>query len=311
MADDPNPNPNPARITDASWRFMLALLDMEPNTENSGIYANKPGYHNIRNALGASDYSRRHPLDLLGPGDKAAGYDWTHRAAQSGNYVSMVRYGKRLEAAWLARDPRLYGWAEAQGQVDLDSAPEELNFGPDWTRGTPSDSHKWHWHISERRAFVASWDNKAAMLSVLSGETLAGYLARGGKLMGDNMSWQETLTAGKDGGGVSAKAQDWLIGISIAVWNRVLPAITAQSAVLEAIARKVDLEPAELEQLKAAAEAGAKAGVSAGAAQLAAAVAEVLSEELGLTEAEAEAATERAMRKVLGQLDNPPPTKTE
>lgn len=183
MADE---NPNPARITDASWRFMMALLDMEPNTENSGIYADKPGYHNRRDAVSLSDYSRRHPLDLLGPGDKAAAYDWTHRAAQSGNYISMVKYGKRLLAAFEARDPRLYGWAEAQGQTDLDSTPEELNFGPDWTRGTPSSSHAWHWHFSERRAFVASWDNKAAMLSVLSGQTLFSYIANGGKLMGDD-----------------------------------------------------------------------------------------------------------------------------
>lgn len=250
MAD--NPNPNPSRITDAGWNFMMALLAMEPGTENAGIYANKPGYHNTRNNNSANDYSRRHPLDLLGPGDKAAAYDWTHRSAQSGDYRSMVKYGARLKAAHAARDPRLYGWREAQGQTDVDSSPEELNFAADgWTTGVPSSSHAWHWHFSEHRAFVASWDNKLAMLSILRGESLTDYLARGGKLMGDDMSWNENLTAGAQGNFATYPAKDWLMGTNIAVWNLVLPKIDAMQAKLDQLSTPAPL-PVDIDALVAA-----------------------------------------------------------
>lgn len=124
-------------------------------------------------------------------------------------------------------------------------------------------------------------------------------------LIGDDMSWTENLSAGADGNFATFPAKDWLIGTNIAVWNRVLPAMTAMAAVLDAVAKKVDLDPTELDTLKAAAEAGARAGVTAGAQQLAAAVADALKDELGLSPAEAEAAAERALRRVLGQLDAP------
>lgn len=191
MADDPNPNPIPDRITEASWSFMLELLAMEPNTENAGIYANKAHYHNTRRNNQVSwpgSYSIQHPLDLQGPDDKAAAYDWTHNTAHGGDYRSMRKYGDRIKAAWQARDPRLYGWREAQGMVTGSSVPVDLNFAVDGWRqgGTPAASHKWHWHFSEHRAYVALWDNKLAMLSVLRGESLDAYLAGGGKLMGDN-----------------------------------------------------------------------------------------------------------------------------
>lgn len=184
-------------ITAESQRFADELVAMEPGTEIAGIYVNKPGFHGTRKENQARDeqdgdvnYSVEHPLDLQGPDDKAAAYDWTHWAAQSGDYRSMAKYGDRLEAAFLDRDPRLYGWHEAQGQTDTDKAPEELNFD-DWTRGVPSDSHAWHWHFSEHRAFADDWDNKECMLSILRGETLASYLARGGRLMNEESDMSE------------------------------------------------------------------------------------------------------------------------
>lgn len=198
MADEA-PNPNPERVTDAMWRFSLALVDLEPGTVIAGIYVNKPGFHgtraqNIARSGEGGDYSIRHPLDLLGPDDKAAAVDWTHRSAQSGDYRSMAKYGDRLEAAFVARDPRLYGWHEAQGQTDTDAPPEELNFDT-WTRGVPSSSHAWHWHFSEHRAFAEWWANKECLLSILRGESLADYLARGGDLMGDNDTGGEMYAA--------------------------------------------------------------------------------------------------------------------
>jgi hypothetical protein len=177
-----------SRVTAESARFMNALVALEPETEDSGIYGDKPGYHgtraeNIERDGENGDYSVRAPLDKQGPADKGAAYDWTHHKAQRGDYSSMAKYGRRLRAAFDAKDPRLFGWREALGQTDLDAAPEGLDFQGWYTR-VPDGTHSWHWHLSELRAFVASWDNKACMLSVLSGETLAAYLARGGRLVG-------------------------------------------------------------------------------------------------------------------------------
>lgn len=177
------------RVTDASARFMNALVALEPETEDSGIYANKPGYHGTRDENLARDrqdgdrnYSVEHPLDLRGLGNKAAAYDWTHRKAQRGDYSSMATYGDRLEAAFAAKDPRLYGWREALGQTDRDKTAEGLDFDG-WFRRQPDSTHEWHWHFSEHREFVESWDNKLCFLSVLKGESLKTYLDSGGKLL--------------------------------------------------------------------------------------------------------------------------------
>lgn len=184
------------RITAASAFFMNALVKLEPGTEESGIFANKPGYHNTRagnialdkvDNSSVPDYSIRLPADLRGPADKAAAYDWTHEKAHSGNYTSMAKYGDRLEAAFNAKDPRLFGWREALGQTDLDATPEGLDFQT-WTKRTPDWTHAWHWHFSELREFVESMINKLCMLSVLKGESLAAYLAGGGTLLGGTVA---------------------------------------------------------------------------------------------------------------------------
>jgi hypothetical protein len=94
----------------------------------------------------------------------------------------MAKYGDRLEKFFLARDPRFYGWREALGQTDTDRAAEALDFDG-WFRRVPDSTHEWHWHFSEHTAFVADWDNKLCMLSMLKDQSLADYLAAGGKLM--------------------------------------------------------------------------------------------------------------------------------
>lgn len=178
-------------ITPASAWFMNELTKMEPGTEYSGIYANKPGYHNTRSGnieldqhdnTSEPDYSIRAPLDRVGPADKAAAYDWTFPSAQAGNYSRMAWYGHSLKLAFNARDPRLYGWREALGQTDIDKAPEGLDF-QGWYLREPDSTHSWHWHFSEVRGFVESMGNKYAMVSVLQREPLEAYLARGGVLL--------------------------------------------------------------------------------------------------------------------------------
>lgn len=170
-------NPNPDRITPASWWFMEQLLAVEPGTQNGGIYANKAGYHNARSNLLAtpqwtSDYSIRLPADKRGPADKAAAYDWTFPEAQRGDYTRITRYGRRIAEAFAARDPRLAGWREALLQADSDVNAEGYDF-QGWSTRTPDATHLWHVHLSELREFVGDMENKAAMLSVLKGEDMA------------------------------------------------------------------------------------------------------------------------------------------
>lgn len=78
-------------------------------------------------------------------------------------------------------------------------------------------------------------------------------------------------------------------------------------AAVGAVAARVDIDPDELAALKLSAEEGARAGVLAAAHDLAQAIAVELAGEFGLTEVEAEAAAERAVRKVLGAVDNAAP----
>ncbi|BCB88797.1 hypothetical protein Psuf_061100 [Phytohabitans suffuscus] len=193
-------NPNPARITDASWWLMQELLKLQPGSLNGGIYANKPGYHNTRAANSPSNYSVRDAEDQGGPSDKAAAYDWTFPEAQSlalrsletgpdadqhlpptvtaavSNFTNIARFSSRLLASGRDRsDPRLNGWREFFGQADNDTEVEGWDFR--YGQASSSDpSHLWHIHLSEDRDKVESYENKRALLSVLRGETVAEWL---------------------------------------------------------------------------------------------------------------------------------------
>jgi len=164
-------NPSPDRISDAWWWFMEQLVAMEPGTINSGVYANKAGYHNARNSLLArpewrSDYSIRLAADKRGPGDKASAGDWTFPAAQAGDFSRIRVYGARIHEAFRRRDPRLKGWREVLIQADNDLQAEGYDFQT-WTTRTPDATHAWHGHFSELREYIESYDNKRRMLTVL------------------------------------------------------------------------------------------------------------------------------------------------
>lgn len=178
-------NPNPARITDELWRFRTACLALEPGTadQDGGIYADKPGYHNTRAANASDNYSVRDAPDKLGPSDKASAWDWTFITAQNGDLSRISIYGKRMRAAWTIRDPRCNVLREFLGQTDTDQSVvgEGLDFRYHTTR-TPDSSHEWHDHFSFVRAYVAVPMALEGVLSVLKGESLTDYLARGGKL---------------------------------------------------------------------------------------------------------------------------------
>ncbi|GAB3973431.1 hypothetical protein GCM10027615_36740 [Plantactinospora veratri] len=196
-------NPNPARITDASWWLMQELLALDPGTRNGGIYNNKKGYHNTRAANDPSNYSVKDAEDQGGPSDKAAAYDWTFPEAQGSasgytgagqfspslaagdqaaiaDYRNIARYSSRLLASGRdPADPRLDGWREFYGQTDNDLAVEGWDFRYDYAVSS-DDSHLWHIHLSEDRNKVTSLDNKKALLSVLRGETVEEWMKKPG-----------------------------------------------------------------------------------------------------------------------------------
>lgn len=249
------PNPAPAVISAEMWRFRTYCLWLEPGSQDvdSGIYANKGGYHNKRNALPPSDYSVKLPADKEGPNDKASAFDWTFKTAQSGNYGRILLYMDRIEAAFNRRDPRLYGFREVLGQADPDSNAEGFDF-VGWFRRTPDDSHLWHIHFSKLRKYINDRRSYDAMLSILSGQSLADWEDE------DMPTAEEIATAvwntriASPGLDRTAVAADWIksgYGAELA--------LRQMSAVLNTIASKVDLDPDELEAVKTAAREGALA----------------------------------------------------
>jgi hypothetical protein len=162
--------------TEPSRWFQEQLLNLAPGTQNGGIYANKPGYHNTRNGNLPTNYSVIQVPDKLGPATKAAAYDWTFPEAQLGNYTRIALYSSRLRTAGQTNDPRTNGWREFYGQADTDTDVEGWDFY--FSRAVSSDSsHLWHIHLSELRAWLDDLNNKKAMLSILRGETLQQWYA--------------------------------------------------------------------------------------------------------------------------------------
>lgn len=178
-----------SQITDAMNWLWQQLHTLEPSSELGGIYANKPGYHNTRNANSPSNYSVVDGEDKGGPGDKAAAIDWTFPEAQHGDYSRIKKYSGRLLASGQdMNDPRLDGWREFYGQADGDSAVEGWDYR--YVRPVSSDSsHLWHIHLSEDRDKTESYDNKKNLLSVLRGETVEQWRN------GDSSIQEENVTA--------------------------------------------------------------------------------------------------------------------
>jgi hypothetical protein len=194
-------NPNPAQITGEIWRFWGQFDAFEPSAQLGGVYAAKPGYHNYRNALATSDYSRADVAnDRQGPGDKAAAIDLTMSDA------AMRKYTTRMDAAARARDERLYiGGApiirEFIGTKDsrtvycyVLTGGRALGVGADAGPDPGRDAtHLWHLHLSIIRRFVATQDALDRLMSILRGESIETWKARADSPRGeeeDEMSQQ-------------------------------------------------------------------------------------------------------------------------
>lgn len=186
LDDGDPPNPAPGLIPDGLWWLMQRQLELEPGTINAGIYANKAHFHNTVTANQLhwpSSYSIALPILLLGPHGVARADDWQFPEAQASppDYTRINRYSERLLIASKAQDPRLRGWYEWFGTKD------GANIGWGIYKNVPSksdDTHDWHIHKSVITAYVLDWRTYHGMISVLMGETLEAFLARGGKVIG-------------------------------------------------------------------------------------------------------------------------------
>lgn len=159
-------------IEDVLWPGMDAL---HPPGLLGGILARKPGYHNSRDRLPSSDYSvAQFAIDREGPADEASAIDWTFPDAQRAEYGNIAKFSKRLLAAGKAKDPRTIYMREFFGNTDTDREVEGWDFAKD--RASSSDSsHLWHIHISIHRKYINSVFAMRAILSILSGESLAAW----------------------------------------------------------------------------------------------------------------------------------------
>lgn len=170
-------NPDPYRITAEMWRFWEEFKKIEPTVRLGGIYANKPGYHNARNNLPASDYSKQLADDKLGPGQYGSAIDLTFPDAQAGRYATIDKYASRLLASGKdMNDDRGNYLREFYGQTDGDQQVEGWDFH--YLVPVSSDSsHLWHIHISFLRRYNNSRVAHDAVLSILRGETYAHWKA--------------------------------------------------------------------------------------------------------------------------------------
>lgn len=173
------PNPNPARITDAVWRYWEALAALDDVTLG-GVYANKSGYHNTRaanRALWPGDYSYDdYAADRKGPDDKASAVDITYVAAHSRDYRGIIRDTRRLDVAAKTRDPRLYrdGVPVLREFIGTKDGTTVYCYDLQARREMPgrNPSHLWHRHDSITRQFCDDWPALSGVVSVVAGQTL-------------------------------------------------------------------------------------------------------------------------------------------
>jgi hypothetical protein len=216
-------NPHPSHITPEMWWFIgqLDLLD-GPDTVFAGAWGDfKPGGHcdafNLywhKDKSGAyswrNDYTTRLPDDKVMGTDLqhfGAAVDLTFRSAQNGDFRTIRKYGSRVRAAWIARDPRLKGWREVLIQGDSDAPADRFDF-VSWAESTSDITHTWHGHWTALRKYLRQIQIYQAMLSILRGETLAQWLA-GGDEMSVNTFWLNPDVHGKGEDGFWISSGGW------------------------------------------------------------------------------------------------------
>jgi hypothetical protein len=203
--------------------LMDELLDLEPGSQNGGIFANKSGYHNTRNnhlRNRPGDYSIEDAVDREGPGDKAGAFDWTFPDAQAGRYATISKYMSRIVASGKdVDDPRLNHWREFYGQADGDREVEGWD-ARYLVPVTSDSSHLWHIHGSVSRKYAADLPTMKALLSVLKGESVEQWVTGGGdmataeeavhKLQYEDLPWG-AVTEPDDGVNAQSNQNRWAV----------------------------------------------------------------------------------------------------
>lgn len=160
-------------------RLVTAACKSFPSAVPSGIIGDtrhrrlrQGSYHLSRQDCPPNTFSVIRPDDRAGqgPDDAASAFDI------SMNRKDMIVATKRMELAWAnPNDPRrkylnaVNGWPGTGDPVRFDMVSRK--------KSTASPDHKWHMHVSIRRAYVLSQAMVTAVLSILRGETVAQYLA--------------------------------------------------------------------------------------------------------------------------------------
>lgn len=177
--DQPNPY---SHVTDAEWWLWLRLHELEPKSLLGGIYANKPGFHNTGNNNEEhypGNYSILIDRNRRGPWwrNYASALDWTFSDAQKGDYKTINKYSKRLDAA--CRDPNdprpdliLYEW---YGNTDTDRQVEGYDEYHEKS-ATSDTSHLWHIHASFFRDACGDFWAMWALLTILMGWSVRQWL---------------------------------------------------------------------------------------------------------------------------------------
>lgn len=288
---------------EASWRAELAapalvdlaaaLQDHWPAAEVGirGDNGHLNGYHRSRRWIKESQFCTNRTYSVSRTsGDVSGGNSNWACAIDFGGIPQAELHAvcKRLDAA--VRAGRLEKVTEWYGNFGGDDRVDGWDNISDRIASSDS-SHLSHLHMSFDRGRAN--EDHSDLLAILTGE--------------DDMALTDPipLPAGQypELGGQKTARFDELLGYMAARGLRQELQMAQALKVIELIAAKVDLDPAELEALKAAAAAGAQAGVVGSAQALAVAIVAELHDELGLTPDQVQAATERAVRKVLGALD--------
>jgi hypothetical protein len=142
----------------ACWERVKAAI---PSAQLSGIYANKPGYHNCRNQLPSSDYSVQKSYDQKGDGWAAGALDITL------NDGDMKKLTQRLidETKKNGDKGKLHGVREFFGCTNGYDVTGMDVPGQYWVTSDPS--HVWHIHVSGKREDAnnkAAWQDVADVL---------------------------------------------------------------------------------------------------------------------------------------------------
>lgn len=187
----PEPNPDPARMTDALWWLVCMRMRLSSQSRNGGTYAYKAGSHNTgQNLLNHTDsrgvriweddHSIRHEWNRTGPWwqTKCSAHDWTFADAQSGDYSTISLYTRRLINSM--RDPDDLRPDQVVfytlGQTDNDRVVEGYHELNNDELESNDLSHLWHRHDSFFRNVIGSFSAMWKVLTIDIGWTYDEWL---------------------------------------------------------------------------------------------------------------------------------------